>query len=391
MSDTQATVLVVGASGVIGQAVLRHFSRLPGWRAVGVARRTPVDVQNAELLSLDLTDRQACEQALGHRRDITHIVYAAVYEKPGGLVEGWADPAQMQVNLSMLKNVVEPLENAGGALQHILALQGGKAYGIHLDPCIPVPAKERWPRHPHANFYWLQEDFLRERQPRKGWHFTLLRPRVVLGDALGSHMNPIPAIGVYAALRKEAGLPLAFPGGAPRLYQATDADLIASACAWAATAPTARNETFNLDNGDIFVWQNIWPAIAESLGMEVGAPEPLCLAEALPGRQAEWSALVRKYQLQCPERLQDFVGQGFAYTDFQFGYGKNTPQAPVLVSSIKIRQAGFAGCIDTEDMFRKWFQRYQDLRWLPPPDGRPGRPPAAPAPRPPGSGPALAL
>lgn len=35
--------------------------------------------------------------------------------------------------------------------------------------------------------------------------------------------------------------------------------------------------------------------------------------------------------------------------------------------SIKARQAGFHDCMDTEDMFRKWLRRFQDLGWLPPP------------------------
>ena len=368
MNIPKHTVLVVGASGVVGQAVLRHFARLPGWHAVGLARRAPVDVAPAEILAVDLLDRQACLRALGPRQDITHVVYAAVYEKPGGLVGGWSDTEQMQTNLAMLQNVLDGLEASGPAQRHITVMQGGKAYGIHLDPRIAVPAKERWPRHPHANFYWLQEDELRARQARGGWDFTVLRPRVVFGDALGSHMNPIPAIGVYACLRKAAGLPLAFPGGPPRIYQATDADLIAQACAWAATAEAARNETFNLDNGDVFVWQNVWPAIADSLGMAVGEPEPQSLAASLPARQAEWSALVRRHGLRCPESLDAFVGQGFAYADFQFGYGATGPQPAVLVSSVKIRQAGFHPVMDTEDRFRHWFRRYQTLGWLPDPN-----------------------
>ena len=100
--------------------------------------------------------------------------------------------------------------------------------------------------------------------------------------------------------------------------------------------------------------------------MEVGPPESISLAQTMPGRQQEWSALVRKYGLKAPERLDAFVGQGFAYADFQFGYGATGPQPPVLVSSIKIRQAGFHDCLDTEDSFRKWFKRFQDLGWLPP-------------------------
>jgi hypothetical protein len=38
----------------------------------------------------------------------------------------------------------------------------------------------------------------------------------------------------------------------------------------------------------------------------------------------------------------------------------------MLVSTIKARQAGFSECIDTEAMFRKWIDRWQNLRLLPP-------------------------
>jgi hypothetical protein len=37
-----------------------------------------------------------------------------------------------------------------------------------------------------------------------------------------------------------------------------------------------------------------------------------------------------------------------------------------LVSTIKIRQAGFNGCIDTMEMIRKFIRRAQELRLLPP-------------------------
>lgn len=359
-------VLVVGASGVVGQAVLRHFAGLPGWDTVAVSRRPPVNVPDSvQHVAVDLTDRVACESLFGSLSDVTHVVYAAVYEKPG-LVGGWVDHDQMQTNLAMLRNVVEPLERAARGLSHITLLQGGKAYGIHLDPNIKVPARERWPRHPHENFYWLQEDFLRERQPLSGWHWTVLRPRLVFGDGLGSNMNPLPAIGVYAALRREKGLPLAFPGGPPRVYQATDADLIGEACAWAATSPNSRNEIFNLANGDVFVWHHVWPVIAQVLGMEAGEPEPELLAQTMPSREAEWAAIVQKHGLQAPPTFRGFVGQGFAYADFQFATGQTGPLPPSLVSTVKIQQAGFHACIDTEDMLRKWFQRYQELGWLPP-------------------------
>ena len=360
------TALVVGATGVVGQACLRHFAALPDWNVIGVARRKLEMPEGAQSLQLDLQDRAACEATLGHRDDITHVIYAAVYEQPGGLVGGWRDQDQMRINLDMLRNVVEPLDRAGSPLAHVSIMQGGKAYGVHIHPKIAVPARERWPRDDHENFYWLQEDFLRERQAKSGrWHFSIFRPRIVFGDAMGSNMNPIPAIGVYAWLRHERGLPLAYPGGPERVNQAIDADLIAQACAWAATAPNARNETFNLDNGDVFTWQNVWPAIADALGMEVGEPEPQSLGSTVPGEQQAWERIVDKYRLKAPRDLQAFIGQGAVYADFQMNHGKTAPLPPVIMSSVKIRQAGFNGCIDTEDMFRKWFGQLQRRGLLP--------------------------
>lgn len=347
----------------MGCHALRHFQSLPGWEVVGLSRRVPPGLEPARIVSLDLLDRARCAEVLGSMRDVTHVIYAALYEKPG-LIAGWQDPEQMRTNLAMLENFFEPLE-AASRLEHVTLLQGTKAYGSHLGP-VPVPARERWPRHRHENFYWLQEDYLRARQQGKRWRWTILRPQVIFGESWGSHMNPIPAIGVYGALLKEAGLPLAYPGGPSRVFEAVDADHLARACAWAATSPNAGNEIFNVNNGEPFEWRTVWPAIADALGMAPGPDLPLSLAEAMPKREAEWARIVARHGLRSPSRLADFVGQSFIYADRNFGYGLAAAPAPTLVSTVKIRQAGFQDCVDTEEMFRRIFRRYQQLRWLPP-------------------------
>lgn len=357
-------VVVAGASGLVGFAAIRHFASLPDWEVVGVSRRIPDGLDGATLLSVDLQDRTRCVQVFGQLHDTTHLVYAALFEKPG-VVRGWRERDQMETNLRMLENLLVPLSAAAPRLRHVSLLQGTKAYGAHIEP-FPVPARERWPRHPHENFYWLQEDYLRTQQRGTDWHWTIFRPQLVFGEALKGNLNVLPAICVYAALCKEAGRPLSFPGGPAPVFEAVDADLQARALAWAATSPNAQDQTFNLTNGDVFVWQHVWPVIADALGMPVGPPQPYCLTQEMPKRDAEWTAIVDKYGLRSPRRMLDFVGGSFELTDLTFAYGAEHQPSPIIVSTVKIRQAGFHDCLDTEDMFRNLIGRYQTLGWIPP-------------------------
>src|SRR5215470_6578976 len=98
-------VLVAGASGLVGFAAVKHFAQLPDWEAVGVSRRLPWGLEGATLISVDLTDTACCAEVFGQMHDVTHVVYAALYEKPG-LVRGWQERDQMETNLAMLRNLL---------------------------------------------------------------------------------------------------------------------------------------------------------------------------------------------------------------------------------------------------------------------------------------------
>lgn len=364
----EKTVLIAGASGVIGHAAVEHFTRLHGWNTVALSRRPP-DIspgRSYRHVPLDLQDAAACRAAVAAMPDITHVVYTALYEKPG-LVEGWRDPEQMATNLAMLRNLLEPLTERSGTLRHVSLLQGTKAYGIHIHR-IAVPARERWPRDPHKNFYWLQEDYLREASSRHGFGMTIFRPQVVFGDVVGVAMNLTPVIGAYAAICREEDLPFSFPGGPAYVLEAVDARIVARALAWAAEAPSARNETFNITNGDVFVWQNVWPAIADELGVDPGPDEPRSMGEFLPQRAGTWDRIVERHGLR-PVALPALLGESHHYADFTFAYGAQHRPPPALVSTIKLRQAGFGDCIDTEDMFRDLFHSLAAKRILPPTRG----------------------
>jgi nucleoside-diphosphate-sugar epimerase len=357
-------VLIAGATGLVGYAALKHFAARGDCTVTAVSRRKPLEASPARFRSLDLMDARACRVLVEELGDVTHLVYAALYEKPG-LYAGWFEADQIETNRRMLENLFEPLESTATELRHVTLLQGTKAYGAHVRP-FTVPAREdRDEVRDVPNFYWEQEDYLRARQVGKPWHFTILRPQVIFGLSIGAAMNLIPAIGVYAALRKERGEPLAYPGGIGPVLEAVDADLLARAIDWAGTAPEARNEIFNVANGDVFTWQNTWPAIADALGMEPGRPEPERLGESMPARAAEWETVRKKYGLVSPG-LGDFVGESFHYADFVMAHGAEGGHPPALVSTVKLRGAGFHEVMDTEAMFRKWFALLQEMKLLPP-------------------------
>jgi nucleoside-diphosphate-sugar epimerase len=358
---TLKTVLVAGATGLVGYAVLKHFVGLPDTRVVAMSRRPPpgIDVRH---IALDLTDAAACQEAAEDLQDVTHVVYAALFELPG-LVEGWRNDRQIETNDRMLRNLLDPLMQVAPGLRHVTLLQGTKAYGVHVRPLI-VPAREgRSEMREQPNFYWAQEDYLRGIRAGRDWCFTVLRPVLVVGEAIGGAMNLIPALGAHAAVMRERGPILPYPGGAERVSQAVDADLLARAIAWAGEAFAARDETFNVTNGDVFSWPNIWPAIAEAVGMRPGADEPFLLQSL--GR-ADWDRVRQRFGLVSPA-LVDFVGLSLEYADYQMRYGHTEPGPPAIVSTIKIQQAGFHEVMDTEVMFRKWFRVFQQKRLLPSP------------------------
>jgi nucleoside-diphosphate-sugar epimerase len=364
LSKMAKEILIAGGSGLVGFAVLKLFSSLPDWEPLVLSRRRPPALFNARFIPADLMDESACAELADQLRGVTHVVYTALHERPE-LIAGWRHETQIRANDRMLRNLFVAIGGAAPNLEHVTLMQGTKAYGVHVRP-IAIPAREnRDEMHEEPNFYWLQEKFLKEKQRNENWHWTILRPQIIFGESFGSPMNLIPAIGVYGSLLKEDGLPLMYPGGAPSLTEAVDADLLAHAIAWAAQAPAARNQIFNVTNGDVLSWRSVWPAIADALGMQPGGDAPLSLASEMPKRAEDWERIRAKYRLVSPS-LEAFVGLSFQYADSCLAHGDERHREPAVLSTIKLRQAGFHEFIDTEVMLRKWFHVFREKRYLPP-------------------------
>jgi nucleoside-diphosphate-sugar epimerase len=355
-------VLIAGASGLVGLAAINHF-RSRGIPVVTLSRRTPA-VAADHVLQADLRDPAQVAAALSGSSDITELVYAAVYEKDD-LVAGWDDPDQIATNDRMLRTVLETLLAHSPGLRHVSLMQGSKAYGSHVRP-LKVPAREgKSELRERPNFYWLQEDYLRARQRGQGWHYTVFRPVPILGDSAASALNLIAALGIYAAFLRHRGEPLHFPGGGPQVAQAVDVEIVARAFDWASQSPHARNETFNLSNGDVYVWENIWDTIAETVGMAPGGKVPMKLS-ALAGCSAEWDAIRAAWNLESPS-LAEFGGSSLQFADYVFRVGKPEPGPASFVSNVKVIQAGFCEVRDTEATFVRYLRSMQERRLIPAP------------------------
>jgi nucleoside-diphosphate-sugar epimerase len=359
-------VAIAGASGVIGCAAVEAFAAA-GFDVLAISRRVPVVAEGTAFthVSVDLTDTAACVQMCRGQGPVTHLVYAAASEQ-AGLVAGWSDTAQIARNSAMFTNLAAPLADAG-ALSWVGLFQGTKAYGAHLHP-ITLPAREDAPRDDHANFYFEQEDALRALAARHGFDWTILRPQIVFGSAPGAAMNPVAAIGAYAALCKELGQPFAYPASGPLVWEAADAGLIAEALLWATSEDSARNATFNLTNGDIFVLHDDWPALASALGLAAADPRPGGIAAFSESDEARstWRGIAEREGLR-EQDLATVIGQSHHYVDLLLSERMIAKRAlPTLVSTIKIRTAGFGACRDSLASLLDGLRRMQALRLLPP-------------------------
>ncbi|MGR8950125.1 MAG: SDR family oxidoreductase [Gammaproteobacteria bacterium] len=358
------SVLIVGASGLVGTAAALEFLDA-GWRVITASRRFPelLEGKSVEHITLDLMDGEACRRVINDScSDVTHVIYTAVYEKPG-LIAGWTDPEQIDTNDRMLRNLLEPLREKS-PIAHISLLQGTKAYGLTVGP-IRIPARESQPRVEHPNFYWRQEDYLREVAAADNLAFTIFRPQLIVGPNHGVVMNLPPILGVYGAIRRELGLPFSFPNGNDWVWEAVDVRLVAEALRWAATTPVANGETYNLTNGEVFSFRDMWPAIAETLGVELGDDENLLMAAYIPDNASVWERIVKKHQLQ-EVPLPKLLGESHYYADMCLASGSNEPPPPTFVSSIKIKQAGFNRVWNTQESFCYWLEDLMKRRVLPP-------------------------
>lgn len=183
---------------------------------------------------------------------------------------------------------------------------------------------------------------------------------MVCGIALGIPLNLTMVLGVYAAMSKELGVPLRFPGK-PGAYDAllemTDAGLLARATVWAATTERCANEAFNVTNGDLFRWREMWPLVARAFDVPVAPPLPMSLATVMADKEPLWRRMIDEHGL-APTPWSDVSAWPFGDAVFGWDYD-------MFGDGSKLRRFGFHEYVDTAAMFRGLFEELRRRRILP--------------------------
>ncbi len=345
--------LITGASGVVGSALVRTLAARPGWDVVALSRSARPGT-GVRAVAVDLSSPADTFERVAPLTAVTHLFYCA------RATHTMARRESVDDNVVMLRNLLDVLERSAPRLAHVHIVQGSKVYGSDLGP-YRTPAKESDPRVSPSNWYYAQEDLLVERSRGARWTWSASRPHGVCEGTQAIPRSIANMVGVYAAMLKALGQPLVFPGtaaGHAALYQSVDADLLARAIAFIATTPACANRVFNVTNGDYVRWRNLWPTLAAFFAMDVGpVREDMTLAGFMAGKDALWDSVVARHGL-LPRPLSR--AGVWSYADFNFRRGYD-----VMSSTLALRQAGFAECMDTESMFIEHLRRFREQRAIP--------------------------
>jgi nucleoside-diphosphate-sugar epimerase len=351
------TALVVGVTGIAGYNIATALTAAD-WAVVGLSRMPRYQVPGVDHVYADVSDPDAVKAALsGH--DISHLFFSTWSRQD-------TEAANCEVNSAMLRGALTGA-GAGSQIEHVSLITGLKHYLGPFEAYATAPAdtpfRETQPRLEFQNFYYDQEDILFDAAEQQGFSWSVHRPHTMIGFALGNVMNMGVTLAVYASICRATGEPFVFPGS-PEQYNGvtdvTDARLLGRHALWAATDPAARNEAFNTVNGEVFRWRQMWPQVADALGVEAaGYPgHPTPLQDRMGHADSVWERLVETHRLE-PYRASELAS--WWHTDGDLGRTVET-----FADMSKSRRAGFTDYQDTAASFADLFAELRTRRIIPP-------------------------
>jgi len=350
--------LVVGASGIIGSNLAGKLIS-KGWTTYGLARNPNQEITSLIPVKADLLNVESLKAALTGISP-THIFITT-------WMRNETEAENIRVNSLMVKNLLDVL-SPKQSVQHVALVTGLKHYlgpfeAYAKEGFLPItPLREEQPRLDIENFYYAQEDEVYAAASRDGFTWSIHRPHTVIGKAVGNMMNLGTTLAVYASICKETGRPFRWPGSEAQwngLSDVTDARVLAEHLIWASTTEAARNEAFNVVNGDLFRWSWLWNKLAawfevKAVGYE-GSIHPL--EEVLANDGPLWQEIAERHHLK--ELNLDRLASPW-HTDLDLGR-----PIEVMTDMSKSRKLGFSVFQSTEDSFYDLFTQLRAEKLIP--------------------------
>ncbi|KAF2459538.1 NAD dependent epimerase/dehydratase family protein [Lineolata rhizophorae] len=397
------SAIVAGATGILGREIVFELAEHNDeFDKVYALSRSKKEDYPANVIHHHLDLTWPAEDIAKDLKGIEaeHLFFAAYLQKD-------SEEENTKLNGDMLEGFLQALNITGAAskLRRVVLVTGCKQYGVHLGAVkTPMHESDAWlPEPPFPpNFYYRQQRIVHEWCGRQGCSWVVTYPNDVLGHAEGNFMNLALALALYGAVTAELAAPdLAFPG-AEAFYVAgadcfTASRLHARFCRWAALEPAAADNAFNVVNGDVETWRNLWPKVARRFGLKVAAdqfespaplravvklaPEPPLAVTAaehgLLGRAPQgevesridltrWSQLdevkAAWARLADREGLKKDAFEKATWGFLNFVLGRNYD---LIISMSKARKMGWTGYVDTWDSLSDCFDQLERANIIP--------------------------
>ncbi|KAF5024132.1 hypothetical protein F66182_3766 [Fusarium sp. NRRL 66182] len=387
---------VTGANGITGNAIIEHLVRQPEseWSKIIItSRRTPKQSlwqdHRVRFIALDFLSpvEELIQRMAPLCHDVTHAFFTSYVHT--------ADFSKLRdSNIPLFHNFLVATDIvAASTLQRVCLQTGGKVsilrttdlyyqkltksqyYGPHLGP-TEVPLREEMARYEDKgeNFYYPQEDFLSTLSAKRNWDWNVIRPNAIIGfTPAGNGMSMALTLAIYMLCCREMGEVPMFPGNKFFFTQCVDdasyAPSIADMSVWAVTDEHTKNEAFNHQNGDVFVWKQLWGRLGRYFGIEMpeftewaaeGNEQRMAnnflMTDWCKDKKEVWERVVAKHGGQ----LEAF-GWG-TYDFFDWAVGK----AWLTIGSVaKARKFGWKRYDDTYDTYIETFRAFENAGVLP--------------------------
>lgn len=350
--------LVVGATGIAGRGISQELVE-HGARVYGLSRKPEGLAHDVSHVGADLTNAASVKKAVARLKP-THV-YLTTWSRQANEEEN------IRVNAGAVRTLLEAVAPARSVV-HVALVTGLKHYLGPFDAYVKagtmplMPVREEQPRLDIPNFYYAQEDEVYAAAARHGFTWSVHRPHTIIGKAIGNAMNMGSTLAAYASICKETGRKFKFPGSAAQwngLSDMTDSRILGKQLLWASTRDIAKNNAYNIVNGDIFRWNWMWPRLAKWFGVAwegfTGETTPLEVQMADDAKV--WKRMVERYDLVEPDLAR--VASPW-HTDLDL-----SRPIEVMTDMAASRKLGFLAYQSTEDAFLSLFATLRSDQIIP--------------------------